>query len=300
VKLTLKNFQCWQSLEVELAPGITCITGKSDLGKSAILRALRWLASNRPQGDSMIRQGASFCRVTLEIDGHVIVRHRGEKGNYYLIDGKKFNFDSAKRTTPPEEVAQILNLDESLNFQLQHQSHFWLSLPPGEVSRQLNRIVALDLIDSTLSNSSQEVRRAKSEAEVSESRLQSAREQVEALLWVEEADRELEVIEECTEAVAQEEAQEALLGTLIQDWETLACRQEMLSEALTDAQELLSLWQEEQALQEELDTLDSLISEWQELQSAGAKITEKLESIQRELVSLIGDTCPLCGATMES
>jgi len=47
-----ENFQSWRELLMTLSPGVNVIVGESDAGKSAIMRMLRLLITNRPSGDA--------------------------------------------------------------------------------------------------------------------------------------------------------------------------------------------------------------------------------------------------------
>ena len=102
-QLTVENFQSHQKSVVEFAPTgqLTIIIGRSRSGKTALIRALRWLLYNSPRGVSVsdraepndngeksgyCRVGASFIRVTLEMEsGHVVVRERTRSKNQYKI-----------------------------------------------------------------------------------------------------------------------------------------------------------------------------------------------------------------------
>lgn len=87
-KLTIENFQSHQKTVIYLATNgqLTVITGPSDSGKTVILRALRWLLYNEPQGTDFIRVGASFARVTAEFaSGHTVIRERTKATNRYKI-----------------------------------------------------------------------------------------------------------------------------------------------------------------------------------------------------------------------
>ncbi len=76
--LVLENFQSHLHTEFELAPGLNVILGESGQGKSAIVRALRWLLCREPARDEYVRAGAPGCRVTAVCgDGRRLVReHR--------------------------------------------------------------------------------------------------------------------------------------------------------------------------------------------------------------------------------
>ena len=87
-RITIENFQSHKKTVIEPAPlgGLTVIVGPSDVGKSAIFRALRWLFYNQPQGIDFIRTGATFARVTIEYEsGHKVIRERTVSTNRYKI-----------------------------------------------------------------------------------------------------------------------------------------------------------------------------------------------------------------------
>ena len=87
-RLIIENFQSHQKTVIEFAlvDGLTVIVGPSDTGKTVIIRALRWLFYNQPQGMEFVRTGASFARVTLEYEsGHKVIRERTVSTNRYKI-----------------------------------------------------------------------------------------------------------------------------------------------------------------------------------------------------------------------
>ena len=168
VQITLKNFQAHAQLKLVLEQGITTITGPTDAGKSAIIRALRWICLNDVAGDAFIRDGAKEAEVVLSIDKHEVIRKRG-RGNLYELDGKVFE---AFGQDVPSDIAKVLRLSP-LNFQQQHDSPFWFCETAGEVSRQLNDIVDLSVIDTALANISQSVNQARTRQAMSEERVAS-------------------------------------------------------------------------------------------------------------------------------
>jgi energy-coupling factor transporter ATP-binding protein EcfA2 len=88
VYVRIKNFQSIEDIEVEVK-GFTCITGKTNIGKSAFVRAIAGALQNSPVGGD-VRVGSKFCSVTLRSDGWGFTWEKGEKGGgtYYLDDGK--------------------------------------------------------------------------------------------------------------------------------------------------------------------------------------------------------------------
>ena len=86
--IELQNFQSHVKTIIEPAPPgqLTVITGPSDSGKTAIIRALKWLFYNQPAGADFMRAGASMVRVGVKFaDGVTVIRERTAATNRYKI-----------------------------------------------------------------------------------------------------------------------------------------------------------------------------------------------------------------------
>jgi len=57
-KITIKNFQSHEETELQFSSGVNVIVGSSDSGKSAILRALKWVVQNKPSGTAFFTEGS--------------------------------------------------------------------------------------------------------------------------------------------------------------------------------------------------------------------------------------------------
>jgi energy-coupling factor transporter ATP-binding protein EcfA2 len=95
MRIHIKNFQSLGDVEIE-AEGLTVLVGRSNLGKSAFVRALSSVLFNRP-GDEFIRLGESRAVVTLDgvtgVDGreHTISWTRQRNGSAeFIVDGEGF------------------------------------------------------------------------------------------------------------------------------------------------------------------------------------------------------------------
>lgn len=186
--ITLNNFQAHERLEIKFSPTITTIKGATDKGKSAVLRALRWVCLNDTAGVDFIKEGTKRAIVTLTVVHEpaplvrleeVIVRSKNVDGatNTYALDGKEFK---AFGQGVPPDIAKTLALSE-INFQGQHDSPFWFAETSGEVSRRLNAVIDLSIIDTALANIGAEVRRASERKSLGEERLNEAKTQLEEL-----------------------------------------------------------------------------------------------------------------------
>lgn len=149
-KLELKNFQSHKHSILNFSKGLNVIVGTSDVGKSAIMRSVRWIIWNRPSGDDFRSWWGGTLQAQLTIDGKTITRHRGKTTNRYLLDGFKDPFE-AFGTGVPDEIVHFLDIN-TLNLQQQLESHFLLTNTPGEVASHFNDIAHLDTIDLSRRN----------------------------------------------------------------------------------------------------------------------------------------------------
>lgn len=185
--LTIRNFQAHRNLKVRFDPHVTTIVGESDRGKSAIIRSLRWLVENRPSGKEFIRHGRKSVSVSLKVDGSTIVRSKGKK-NLYKINGKAL---ASFSQTVPTGVSDILRMGP-VNFQGQHDSPFWFTDSASQVSKNLNSVVDLSLMDDALAKLSAQLRKVKGRVELTKEDLLKAREDLRNLKGVRQAKKDLE------------------------------------------------------------------------------------------------------------
>lgn len=155
----IKNFQSHKELEVEFGPGVTTIVGPNDKGKSAFMRALQLVCLNKlsMSPDAYIRFGKNKLDLELVLDTGKVRRVKGKHNLYFLNDKRLEAFGKNK---VPEKVEAFLNIGRE-NFQRQQDQHFWFSETPGEVSRKLNQMVNLGLVDKSLKFLAEESRATK-------------------------------------------------------------------------------------------------------------------------------------------
>lgn len=125
-RIIIENFQCHPKTVIMPSPeGLTVITGPTDHGKSAIVRAIKWLLYNRPQGTDFIRHGQTECKVTFEYtDGTTVQRRRTASLNQYYVNDDLFE---GFGNTVPLEVQQATGVynyevqDQTLNLNVSEQ-----------------------------------------------------------------------------------------------------------------------------------------------------------------------------------
>ena len=258
-KLSIENFQSHKNTQLVFDPGVNVIVGASDSGKTAIIRALRWVTWNRPSGDSFRSSWGGDTRVEVSLDNTSVIRKKGT-GNEYEANDIRFQAFGAD---VPEEVRSILNLNE-INLQSQFDQPFLLTSSPGEVANHFNKIAHLDKINTSIKL----VQRWSGEIEQSiktDSRLlQKAEEDLEEFTFLAKAEIELEVLEhmqsELTQFTNAKVRLQQIIKSVHQTKELIESKSELIP-AETIVQSLLVLYEQKEQLQKQLITLNKIISD---------------------------------------
>lgn len=289
-KLILYNFQQHRRLSLEFASTITTLVGVSRKGKSSVLRSLRFIAQNGPSG-GYTKHGEGSFKITLYFDSHRLVRKKGKENSYTLDQNEPYR---AIKTNVPEEIANLLNVSD-INFQSQLDSPFWFSLTPGEAARELNKIVNLELIDSTLSKLSSGLKRISLEEEILKKRVEASEQRIKDLAWVPLAERDWKHIEEKEADIALKHSRIARMALLLEEGKSVTSSLEDVSEMLMESNKIRNSLEAHAILLQRAESLRKLIQESRRVEEERNSITLELADAQRDLKQILGNNCPLCG-----
>lgn len=289
-RLRIKDFQCHGDLGIEFGPKVTTLTGASDIGKSAVLRAIRWAMTNRPLGDAHVRNGAEGVVVKLLVDGRTVRRRRGKGVNAYELDRKRYE---AFGGDVPEEIGNLLGVGD-MNFQGQHDPSFWFGLSPPEVARQLNRVVDLDVMDAVTACVAACVRSVGVELDVVGRRLDGAQGELGGLSHVPGADKALKALEGLAEeGVVASVGRDALLAA-VGDADRASRRAG--ETAVPDTSRLDALAEALEGAESRCRLLGIKVDGVAEKESALGDRYNSLVEVEGKMRSEVGDRCPLCGS----
>lgn len=289
-RIQIRNFQRWRKLDVTLER-ITTFVGPSDAGKSALVRWLRWICFNTPASTSFITHGESLASGRLVVDGQTITRHRGAGRNTYHLGPKKFKSFQRK---VPQPIADLLNIRE-VNFQRQLDPPFWFEKSPGQVSRELNQIVDLGIIDRSLARSAAQVRRYRSMVEVSEARLARAKQEVRELDWVSSLDAALERLEALRDQLQKKEREAARLQQLLDQAKRYASASKDIPPSTAPLDTLARALEEREGAIHRLQTLLKKIQTAQETLCATERAARQAH---KRLEKATQGRCPLCDRSL--
>lgn len=211
-RLSIKHFQSHKNTVLDFSPGVNVLIGQSDCGKTAILRALQWVLTNKPAGTSFISNFAgdkAEASVTLECDGHCIIRARNKGSvNFYSVDGTLLKAFGAGE--PPEEVRDIAKMFP-INISYQLDAPFLLSGSAGEVARYFNQISGLDKIDTALSNVASQLSAHKRDKQLVETALEDLKTQIATYSTLGQLEAQLLVVEKLILTQEQKQLRQAFV-----------------------------------------------------------------------------------------
>ena len=222
--LEVQNYQSHKDSVFLFCKGVNTLTGSSNSGKSAGLRALNWVINSKPDGDGFVSFWAwnekgkqiSPTSVKLTLDnGTVIERVRDAERNCYIINGKQL--DALNRSVPPE-VAEALNFSET-NLQKQFGTPFLLTDSAGEVGKFFNKIAHFDAIDKYQSAIESKRRSTNAELKLVRENLERVDEDLKKFDWIPMAQKLLKKIEALEEKNGETEFTIGELKEALDLWE---------------------------------------------------------------------------------
>ncbi|TFZ39801.1 hypothetical protein E4100_07140 [Soehngenia longivitae] len=197
-KLILENFQSHKYSELVFNGGMNVIIGPSDSGKSAIIRALKWVLYNEPSGDYFIRENENQCSVTIHTnDGFILKRYRTRSKNGYSLtypNGEELTFEGIGNSVPNEIVETIgiqkiqLDSDESasINIGEQLEGPFLLSEKTSTRANAIGRLVGVNILDDAIKETAKDIKNINSKKKNLEESLDNINNELESFNYLDQ------------------------------------------------------------------------------------------------------------------
>lgn len=231
--LRLIDFMGHEDTTVPLAPGVTVVVGPNNLGKSALLSALRAVTYGGA-ADGWIRHGAPRARVEIGIEGgRMIVWERRRRGG---IGGKvvwrrlgpdgTLEMETAGAREVPDWVSTALGIApvDGIDVQLGHQKRpvFLLDQPPSQRARILSLGRESGHLAAMIEGYRDRVRRDTDEVRRGEAELAALRVRLDAFGALDTAEEALRAARSAEAALTPLLAEEADLAARLERLRTLA------------------------------------------------------------------------------
>ena len=290
-RIEICNFQSHKKTSIDLTNGINAVTGSSDNGKSAIIRAIRWVAENKPSGTDKINSfwnekfQEDMCVTLYRDDDNYIKRFRNKKENGYIIvsEGKEKELLAIGQDLP-SEVEEFFNFSD-VNTQYQFDSPFLLSVSDGEKNKYINKLINLEIIDNLFSLAEKDKRAVNAELKIKEKENDDLEVKINELSWVDEAETMLADIDNVSKLLDNE-------TKLVNDLQSDILDFEDLEKSIYNFEKENKLIEEIEKIEiEDLSSLQSDILDFEDLLLE----VEMLDDRIKVLTDLLPDVCPECG-----
>lgn len=211
-RISIRNFQSWREVDIDVTSKTVAIVGPSNCGKSAIIRALVWLVYNEPSGDKFRsnfsgRGATTSVEVTLT-DGTIVKRLRSATANCATItypNGKTVDLEKCGAGTV-DAISKALNISAYAK-QLQHDSAFLLSSKSSDLEKLLNGVCNYSFLDDVIDKIITERRVNQNELKDLESTISALSQlddiDIDAFLSPDYVDRLISRKDECASASAK-------------------------------------------------------------------------------------------------
>ncbi len=307
--IEINNFQSHSNTVLEMSPGVNVIKGRSNSGKSSIIRALRWALLNDPsKGDyfvSRFASGKEMTSVGIEFDDEsYIVRKKGKGVNGYDLSTGDLPVIGSDL---PEEVKSITRMN-SINIQDQDEQYYMIKETPGKVAKELNKLVGLDIIDETISRLNKIENENSVELKLLEKDIDEINEGLKNLDFVDKLEKDTEEIEELWKKYEELSKRKNGITHLAEEIESEEECINEINEWLTikvPVNELKKLINQYDILKKSLHYLDSIYSDINNAEDVQLQAGEQVDKLVLKRDNIINSKeyknqfCPECGAFIE-
>lgn len=289
-EIAISNFQSHGSTVLSLDPGMNVIVGPSDSGKTAIIRAIRWVLYNEPQGDQYVKNGEDHTWVQLTFsNGLIVKRARIKTKNSYDItyEGQSTHYEGFGNTVPPqiqelthiERVKIHKNTEKALNLSSQLEQPFLLTESPLIKAEALGVLNVANEIDEA----STKLRGDRKEADREITRIEKEREEKKELLarfdYLQEEKKQLDRTETILKEIENKKNKIDQWTQYQKDWQNLTSESEKFQKILRQTENtaaLITIW-------EKLVEKDRRLGLYRELRAEYFKILDQVAHTGRIL-----------------
>ena len=214
------------------------------------------LALNRPSGKPFVRFGTKSLEIELKTKKQVIRRCYGAENSYYLNKKKYVSFGKEV----PEAIRHVLNMSD-VNFQQQLDLPFWFAESASKISKNLNEIVNLELMDRSMQVAASIVKQRKVELKVSKLRLSAIKKDLKNLQWVPKCAESAKLLQAKRKDAQKARKSARLLASFLKEGEILQKRKDAVKTAIFASKKAIANGEAVLAISKRKRKLSNLVQE---------------------------------------
>jgi predicted ATP-dependent endonuclease of OLD family len=157
--LLLKNYRSYVKARFIFHKGINAIIGDGMSGKTNVFRSLMFLNTQRPVSKKHRRSNSRGpMKIRLKNDHGLVIGYENDKQPMYFIsDGSNRQTFRKFGKNVPDAVQEAINLKD-INFQDQISSPYVVTSAPSQITKIINQITRVEMVDKWLKKSNANVR----------------------------------------------------------------------------------------------------------------------------------------------
>ena len=307
-EVTIEGYQSHTNSTFRLSPGLTVITGPSDAGKTAIIRALRWFAFNEPTGeaflhtirnpDGSIKEAVDQVKVSVTFDNGITITKTRRKGKTTYTHSA---FPTAwEKAEIPPEIKETLGLvkqqygdfETCLNFAFQLDAPFMLSESASVGAKVLGKLAGTEIVDKSISEVNKKTHQTRNDISYADKQIGEIDVSLTEYFDLDRFDAELKIAEAAFTKLKEDQSRHDALTALMNSYQLNTEQRikyydevERLAGVVV-ASVSLGIAEREQAKKEKLEDLN--VGFWKAVQDQNEplrviRITRNLEDLQSDL-----------------
>lgn len=300
----IKNFQSLQDVSVDLAP-FTVVVGPSSSGKSAFIRALSTLVSNR-RGTDFISHGTTTSVITADTDKGKVSLSRSitaSKNKYTIIPtgGDPVSFTKLGGDTP-SEISDFLGLypKDPVTLALQFDKPFLLADSPGQAAQTLGSLTNVHVIFDAAREANRQRLASSQTLKTRQSDLEGVQEK---LAGFEDLQDQLDSLDTAEQALARATTAEKRIAELNVHIDTLrstkyaiAAATEVLEKELPSDARIVEAASRVASLETTVSGLREANRQGRDAEASLQALDAEIEALEAEYTSTLValGTCPTC------
>lgn len=302
-ELLMQNFQSHKDTTLTFDPGVNMITGDNSCGKSSIIRAIRFLAYNKPIQEvetNLLRKGKNslIIKATMS-DGSWVIREKGKDVNRYIIYDDIIAKDyggplelNSFGTSVPEEVGRVLGIspvvlsksnDVEINIASQHDPAFMISHSSPEIARWVYSLTHMDDLRHAIDDLNKDHRKGNEKIKDYNNRIKILNEETEKFSNIEERENKVKLLEQSNEEVGILISEIEKLSNIYKDVQDLKSKMIPTQKRISFIENNLSYLSKDfiNEIENNIKDLDFLVSSQSQLIDLNYKIENNKKTIDK-------------------